>query len=54
MKATVDALDVAGLRPGVKVMIGGGALTEQVRQQVGADALGADAQEAVVLCNKWI
>jgi len=54
MKATVDALDTAGLRPDVKVMIGGGALTEQVRQQVGADALGADAQEAVVLCNKWI
>ena len=52
MKATVDALKAAGLD--VKVMIGGGSLTEQVREQVGADALGADAQAAVDLCNEWI
>lgn len=52
MKATVDALKAAGLD--VKVMIGGGSLTEQVREQVGADALGGDAQAAVDLCNEWI
>jgi methanogenic corrinoid protein MtbC1 len=54
MKTTVDALDAAGLRPDVKVMIGGGSLTEQVRELVGADALGANAQAAVDLCNKWM
>ncbi len=52
MKETVDALKAAGLD--VKVMIGGGSLTEQVREQVGADALGKDAQAAVDLCNEWI
>ena len=52
MKVTVDALKAAGLD--VKVMIGGGSLTEQVREQVGADALGKDAQAAVDLCNEWI
>jgi 5-methyltetrahydrofolate--homocysteine methyltransferase len=52
MKETVDALKSAGLP--VKVMIGGGPVTEQVRAHVGADALGADAQAAVVLCDKWI
>ncbi len=31
MKDTVAALEAAGLRPGVKVMIGGGPVTEQVR-----------------------
>jgi methanogenic corrinoid protein MtbC1 len=54
MNTTVDALDAAGLRPDVKVMIGGGSLTEQVRELVGADALGANAQAAVDLCNKWM
>lgn len=52
MKDTVDALKAAGLD--VKVMIGGGSLTELVCENVGADALGADAQEAVDLCDQWI
>ncbi len=54
MKTTVAELQAAGLRAQVKVMIGGGPTTEQVRQYVGADARGADAQAAVALCNQWI
>jgi methanogenic corrinoid protein MtbC1 len=54
MKDTVDALQAAGLRAGVKVMVGGGPVTEQVRLYVGADAMGADAQAAVSLVNGWI
>lgn len=54
MKETVAALEAAGLRGKVKVMVGGGPVTEQVRAYVGADALGADAQAAVSLCNGWI
>jgi len=53
MKDTVAALDAAGLRPGVKVMIGGGPVTEQVRAYAGADAVGADAQAAVTLVEGW-
>lgn len=52
MKETVAALKAAGLM--AKVMIGGGPITESVREYVGADALGHDAQEAVALCNQWI
>ncbi len=52
MRETIAALKSAGLP--VKIMIGGGPVSEQVRQQVGADALGTDAQAAVDLCNKWI
>ena len=52
MKETVGALKSAGLS--VKVMVGGGPVTEQVRAYVGADALGADAQAAVSLCDQWI
>lgn len=54
MKATIDALESAGLRSGVKVMVGGGPINELVREQVGADAMGADAQAAVALCDQWI
>lgn len=53
MKATVEALESAGLRPGVKVMIGGGPVTEAVLKFTGADAFGVNAQEAVNFANQW-
>jgi len=52
MKETINALKAAKLN--VKVMVGGGSLTEQVRVYVGADAMGNDAQAAVALCDRWI
>ena len=54
MKETADALAAAGLRPNVRVMVGGGSITEKVQHYTGADAWGADAQSAVSLCNQWI
>jgi len=54
MKETVAALAAAGLRSKVKVMIGGGFVSETVQQYAGADAWGTDAQAAVSLCNQWI
>jgi 5-methyltetrahydrofolate--homocysteine methyltransferase len=52
MKATVEALRKAGLH-GVKVMIGGGQIDEQIRQYTGADAYGRDAMAAVALAKQW-
>ena len=54
MKATVDAFDQAGLRPGVKIMIGGGPVTESVCAYAGADAWGNNAQAAVNLAMGWM
>ncbi len=54
MKSTVDALDKAGLRKGVKIMIGGGQITEMVKDYVKADAFGMDAVAAVRLAKQWI
>ncbi len=54
MKETIAALSAAGLRSKVKVMVGGGSITEQVCAYVGADAMGSDAQAAVNLCDRWI
>lgn len=54
MKETVDALAAAGLRDQVKVMIGGGPVTDKVVAYTGADVMGADAMDAVHLCNQWM
>jgi len=53
MKNTIQALEAAGLRGGVKVMIGGGAVDDQIRVYSGADAFGADAMAAVGLAKMW-
>ena len=54
MKETVDAIEAAGLRNNVKIMIGGGQMDEQVRDFTGADAYGKDATAAVKLAQGWI
>ena len=47
MKATIDALEAAGLRDQVKVMIGGAPVTKAFAAEVGADGYGANAGLAV-------
>ena len=41
--ATVDAIKVAGLRDEVSIMIGGGPVTDLVREKTGCDFYGKDA-----------
>jgi 5-methyltetrahydrofolate--homocysteine methyltransferase len=47
MKATVEALEEAGLRSAVKIMIGGAPVTDAYAKQIGADAYAPDAASAV-------
>lgn len=54
MKETVEALEKAGLRNSVKIMIGGGQMDDEVRKYAKADAFGKDAMAAVTLAKKWI
>lgn len=54
MKETVAAIKAAGLRDGVKIMVGGGTVDEQVCKYAGADAFGLDAMAAVSLAKSWI
>ena len=54
MKGTVEAINKAGLRDRVNIMIGGGQIDDQVRIFTGADAFGLDAMEAVKLAQGWI
>jgi len=51
MKDTVAQL--RALDPGIKVMIGGGQMDEQVRAYTGADAYGKDAMAAIALAKGW-
>jgi methanogenic corrinoid protein MtbC1 len=53
MKQTIEALKDAGLRDKVKVMIGGGQMSEEIRKYTGADAYGKDAMAGVTLAKKW-
>jgi methanogenic corrinoid protein MtbC1 len=54
MKQTVEAIKGAGLRDRVKVMIGGGQITEEVTKYTGADAYGKDAMAGVSLAKRWV
>jgi len=54
MKETVEAIKTAGLRDEVKIMIGGGQVSEEIRKYAGADAYGKDAMAGVSLAQKWV
>ena len=63
MKETVEALEAAGLveafnedglRDGTKIMIGGGQITDDVRNYVRADGYETDAPSGVRLAKKWL
>lgn len=47
LKTTIEALEEAGLRDSVKIMIGGAPVTAAFAQQIGADAYAPDAASAV-------
>jgi len=53
MKETVKAVEEAGLRDKVKIIVGGGIVTEQVGKYVGADAFTSDGPEGVGICKKF-
>jgi methanogenic corrinoid protein MtbC1 len=53
MKSTIETIKDAGLRDKVKVMIGGGQITEDIKTYTGADAYGKDAMAGVSIAKKW-
>jgi 5-methyltetrahydrofolate--homocysteine methyltransferase len=54
MKITIEALTAAGLRDGVKIMIGGAPVTDVFAQQIGADGYALDASRAVTLAKSLV
>jgi len=53
MKETIEAVKEAGLRDKVKVVIGGGVVTELVQRHTGADAFTDDGLEGVEICRRF-
>lgn len=54
MRHVITALEDAGLRQKVKVMIGGAPITENFAQQIGADGYAPDASRAVSLAKSLL
>ena len=54
MKNTIQALEDAGLRDNVKVMIGGAIISKDICEYTGADGWGNNTQKAVNFCKEWI
>jgi len=53
MKKTVEAIKEAGLRETVRIVIGGGVVTEKIKDYAGADAYAPDAMAGVRLAKEW-
>ncbi len=51
MEATIAALETAGVRKQVKVMIGGAPVTEEYARKIGADGFADDASRAVAVAR---
>ncbi len=54
MKTVIEAVDAAGLRNQVKIMVGGAPLTPKFAQDIGADAYSKDAAEAASTAKKLV
>ncbi len=54
MKTTLEALQAAGLRDKVKVMVGGAPVTESFARQIGADGYAPDASRAVAVAKALV
>jgi len=53
-RAVVEALQRAGLRPRVKIIIGGAPVTRRWAEEIGADGFGKDAFSAVTLARELL
>ena len=54
MTSTVEAIEAAGLREQVKIIVGGAPVTSEFASRIGADGYAADASQAVTLANSLI
>jgi 5-methyltetrahydrofolate--homocysteine methyltransferase len=54
MKKTIDALNLAGIRGQVKILVGGAPVTRDYAESVGADGYGDNASSAVTLARSLL
>lgn len=54
MSKTIQAIEKAGLRDRVKIIVGGAPVTEEFAKEIGADGAAKDAASAVTLVKKLL
>ena len=54
MPVVIQALKIAGLRDGVKVMVGGAPVTKAYADQIGADGYAPDASQAAKMAINYV
>ena len=54
METTVKAIDAAGLRDQVKIIVGGAPVTQEYAKQIGADGFAPDASSAVTMTESLL
>jgi len=54
MRTTIDAINKAGLRSQIKVLVGGAPLNEKYAREIGADGYGVSATDAVALAREHV
>ncbi|MHA2407228.1 MAG: corrinoid protein [Candidatus Ranarchaeia archaeon] len=54
MKVIIDLLNQSQIRPRIKVLVGGNAVTKEFAKEIGADAAALNAVEGIELCKRWV
>ena len=54
MEGTIKAIQDAGLRDNVKILIGGAPVTAEYAKQIGADGYAPDASQAATLAKGFV
>jgi 5-methyltetrahydrofolate--homocysteine methyltransferase len=54
LRLAIEALEAAGLRDRVRVMVGGAPVTDRFSRQIGADGYAPDAYKAVALARSLL
>jgi len=54
MKTTIAAIEQAGLRDLVKILVGGAPVNERFAKEIGADGYGENATQAVALARRMV
>jgi 5-methyltetrahydrofolate--homocysteine methyltransferase len=54
MEVIIKAIEAAGIRDRVKIIVGGAPITDKYAAQIGADGFAPDASQAVMLVKKLI
>ena len=54
MRRSIQAIERAGLRGQVRILLGGSGIYQEAAHQAGADGYSSDFVSGVALCKRWL